>query len=281
MFIRADVLWLQEKERSFPLHAVDFSWDGFEPALTCHDVQTGGVSEFDLEDVRFLVSNRRTCVGYFDGDAHVQCPKGVEDPRLAQCPDCTGESIVPVQECIFEPRCEGEICNHPFCMREHVLYLAFYDTNVKIGMSSSRRIERRLVEQGADAFSVIGSFPNRKKARDKEKEISSALRIPQWYRQEKLIECLSRPVDAAGIEARHSGLGETLSRSHGLKVGRLVWLDRYPIKLPLPSTPKLQETPGQHKGEFVGIKGKWLVYEDRGLRALSLPDLPSRYLTRM
>ena len=55
MFVRADVLWLQEKERSFPLHAVDFSWDGFEPALTCRDVQTGGavlILDERLEGVR-------------------------------------------------------------------------------------------------------------------------------------------------------------------------------------------------------------------------------------
>jgi hypothetical protein len=281
MFTRADVLWLLEKERTFPLHAVDFSWDGFEPSLTCRDVQTGDVSEFDLHDVRFLVSRRRTCVGYFEGDVHVPCADGTEDPGLAQCPDCCGESVVPIQQCLFEPRCEGELCDSPLCRREHVLYLAFYGTDVKIGMSSSRRVERRLVEQGADAFSMIGSFPNRMTARAKEKEISSALRIPQSYRQERLIEGLARRVDASAVDVRLDGLRSALSQRFGLDAGRLVMLDRYPIDLPLPSAPRLQETPGQHKGVFVGMKGKWLVYEDRGLRALSLSDLPSRYLTRM
>lgn len=281
MFTRADVLLLLEKERSFTQHAVDFSWHGFEPMLTCHDVNTGEVSGFDLEEVRFLVSKRRTCVGHFDGDRYIPCPTGAEEPGLAQCPSCASESIIPFQECLFEPRCEGELCDSPLCRREHVLYLAFYDADVKIGMSSSRRVDRRLVEQGADAYSIIGAFPNRRRARLEEKRISEKLRIPQSYRQERLIQSLARRVDAGGIEARHAGLAESLSQGYGLQAGKLVWLDRYPIELPLAAPPRLQETPGRHKGEFVGIKGKWLVYDDSGLRAVSLPDLPSRYMSRL
>lgn len=281
MFTRADVLLLLEKERSFTLHAVDFSWDGFTPTLTCHDSKTDEVTDFDLEDVGFLVSKRRTCVGRFDGDRYVPCPSSVEEPGLAQCPACASESVIPVQECLFEPRCEGELCDSPLCRREHVLYLAFYDTDVKIGMSSSRRVDRRLVEQGADAYSIIGSFPNRRRARLEEKRISQGLRIPQSYRQDRLIQNLARRVDSGGIESRHAGLASSLTQAYGLEAGKLVWLDRYPIELPLPAAPKLQETHGQHRGEFVGIKGKWLVYDDKGLRAISLNDLPSRYLSRL
>jgi hypothetical protein len=280
MFIRADQLWLEEREGGFPLHALEFHWHGFEPGLTCRDLASGDIVEFDLHDVRFLVSRKKTCVGYFGDDGHVPCPKQAPVTTFGQCPECSGESFIPIQECIFEPRCDGEKCDHDFCRREHVLYLAFYDTHTKIGMSSSRRVERRLVEQGADAFAVIGSYPTRRKAREAEKDISSKLRIPQSFRQEFLLRNFSRPVDSGGIESRYEGLRTSLGETYQLEVAELRWLDRYPIELPLKAAPQLQETPGRHRGEFVGVKGKWLIYENEGVKALSLADLPSRFLSR-
>jgi hypothetical protein len=87
-------------------------------------------------------------------------------------------------------------------------------------------------------------------------------------------------VDSGGIESRYEGLRTSLGETYQLEVAELRWLDRYPIELPLRASPKLQETPGRHRGEFVGIKGKWMIYENEGVRALSLADLPSRFLSR-
>lgn len=280
MFTRADVLWLQEREKDFPLHALKYHWEGFEPGLTCFDTVSDEVVEFDLEDVGFLVGRRRTCIGQFDGDRYIECPVDAEVAKFAQCARCSGESFIPVQECIFEPRCDGEICDHQFCRREHVLYLAFYNTNVKIGMSSSRRVERRLIEQGADAYAVIGSFGTRRKAREAEKDISSRLRIPQSFRQDVLLQNLARPLDVQGVEARHAGLRATLAEAYRHEVEELRWLEGYPLELPLRQVPRLQETRGRHKGSFLGIKGKWMVYESGDVRALNLSDLPARHIAR-
>jgi len=281
MFVRADQLLIQNHEGDFPLHVLDFHWEDFEPHMICRDLRVEGISEFDLRDVRFAVSRKKTCVGYFDDDGtYVKCPSQMPVSRFDQCPDCASESFIPFQECIFEPMCDGERCDLEFCKREHVLYVAFYDTHMKIGMSSSRRVGKRLIEQGADAFSIVGSFSSRKKARDAEKSISSGLGIPQAHRQEQLLKSLAKETDIKGIESRHEELTKKLGKEYNLTPEPLHFLDQYPIELPLRQMPELQESWGMHKGQYLGVKGRWLIFDSHGLKALNLSDLPSRFVSR-
>jgi len=289
MFQRADQILAETRTREdeFNLHALEFSWEGFEPSLTVFDEDDREVSEFDLEVVDFYTSRKRTCIGYFGKDGYVPCPRNATVDKFAQCPDCCKEVFLPDQACVFEPKCDGENpkCgadreDTDFCRREHVLYVAFYDTRMKIGMSSTRRVERRLIEQGADAFAIIGTIPNRVKARDLEKTVSSKLGIPQWIRQDTLLRNFSRKIDVSGIEGRYEGLKMTLGQMQSMNPEGLRWLDSYPIELPLPATPKLQDSWGKHKGKYLGIKGKWLIYESGDIAALNLSDVPSRYLAR-
>ena len=277
MFERADVLWLSLVEDTLPYHALDFEWQGFEPSLTCVDGR-GDIAEVDLHRADYVISRRRVCIGRFEGDRYLKCPGAVAVARFAQCAECAEETFIPHQECIFEPKCDGELCDVDFCKREHVLYLAFYDTKAKVGMSSSRRLERRLIEQGADAFAVIGTYPTRRAARTAEKEISSALRVPQAFRQEALLKSLAFEVHVDAIEDRYSSLSGSLESRFGLKPERIHWLDEYPIELPLGSVPHLVDTPGRHRGEAVGLKGRWLIYRSSRLNALNLSDVPSRFV---
>jgi len=282
VFVRADQIRVEQIEESFPLHALDFSWEGFEPVMTCVPVGTGETCQLDLEEVVFAVSKRRICVGQFSDEGYVPCPRNAPVGRVSQCPDCAEESFVP-QECIFNPpeRCENESCKMPeFCKRPHTLYIAFYDTRAKIGMSSSRRVQRRLIEQGADAYALVGVFEDRYHAREMEKRISEDMRLPQSLRQNSLLVNLERPVDVGGIEARYKGYSASLSEAYQLQPGPLTWIDRYPIDLPLKSVPRLEPTWGMHRGEYIGCKGRLLVYEADGLRALDLADIPSRFISR-
>jgi len=282
VFARADQIRVGQIEDSFPLHALDFSWEGFEPVMTCVAVGTSETCQLDLEDVAFAVSRRRVCVGQFGDDGYVPCPRNAPVDRMSQCPDCADESFVP-QECIFNPpeTCENESCKTPeFCKRPHTLYIAFYDTRAKIGMSSSRRVERRLIEQGADAYALVGSFKDRYHAREMEKRISAEMRMPQSFRQDSLLVNLERRVDVRGVEARYEGYSATLSETYRLKPGPLTWIDGYPIDLPLESVPRLEPAWGMHRGKYIGCKGRLLVYEANGLRALDLADIPSRFVSR-
>ena len=281
MFARGDQLLIEQLQDKFTLHALEFHWEGFSPHLVCFDAGGPGPTEFDLRDVKFSVSKKKTCIGRWDDDGrYVACPKGNTVSTFSQCSECAEESWIPHQECIFEPRCDGEECNLDFCKREHVLYLAFYDTRMKIGMSSSRRIDKRLIEQGADAYSIIGAWPSRKKAREAEKGFSEKLRIPQSHRQEDLLKSLSSRVNVPEIEKSFDRLRATLRETHHLDPEDLHWLESYPVDLPLKAAPKLVDSWGTHRGDFVGVKGRWLIFESDGLKALNLHDLPARFLAR-
>jgi len=273
-------------KEDYPIHALEFHWQEFKPHLECYDASENEECEFDLEKVDFSASENKACIGSWDGEGNYKpCPEQMPVTRFSQCAQCSKEFFIPDQECLFEPKCDGTRClvqnrDWEFCKREHVVYVAFYDTRMKIGMSSSRRIDKRLIEQGADAYSVIGEFPNRKSARAAEKDISERLRIPQFYRQEVLLRNLSRPLDTKGIEGRLEALRLTLRGRFALEPEPLEWLTRYPIELPLRQTPRLRPSFGRHRGELVGIKGKWMVFESEGLQALNLSDLPARFLAR-
>lgn len=278
MFERADQIWLSEMEDSLPYHALYFEWDGFEPRLECMD-ESGNNIFINLGSVDYVIGRRRECVGRFDGERHIRCPGRAHVTRFTQCPECAEEAFIPHQECIFEPRCDGELCDDvDFCRREHILYLAFYDTKAKVGMSSSRRLERRLIEQGADAYAVLGAYPTRRAARTAEKEISSSMRIPQAFRQEALLRSLVHEVDVEGIEAKYSSLSQSLESRFDLRPEPIHWLDEYPVELPLESVPHLADTPGRHRGEALGVKGRWLIYRSSRLNALALSDVPSRFM---
>lgn len=262
-----------------PLHSLEYHWDEFDPHMLCYDTVAKDVLELDLHDVDFEVSKVKTCVGRWDDEGeYIPCPKQAPVDRFVQCQECSEESFLPVQECVFEPQCHGERCDSEFCRREHVVYVAFFDKMRKIGMSSTKRIERRLIEQGADAYSIIGKFPSRLAARTAEKIVSGKYGIPQAYRQDELLENLSKPVDVRGIEGRYDALVMTLG--DGFDPEQLVFLDKYPIELPLRQVPRLKQSPGRHRGDYVGIKGKWVVFDEGGLRALNLSDLPSRFIAR-
>ena len=280
MIARADHLWLEEVEGRLPLHVLEFRWDGFEPGLVCYDTVRAEEVSFALDSADLVVGSRKRCVGRFEGERYVPCPYGAAVTRFSQCGKCAAEVFIEDQECIFDPKCEGERCDNEFCKRPHVLYLAFYGTMPKVGMSSTRRVERRLVEQGADAFAIIGTYPNRFRAREAEKAISAETGLPQWYKQQTILANFSRPLDVAGIEARYGELKQVLEAREGCSVESLRPISGYPLALPLPGVPQLQETPGMHRGRLLGVKGKWLLYDSHGLRALSMPDLVGRFVSR-
>ena len=278
MFERADEVWLRETSRSLPSHVLGFEWNGFDPTLTLLDRTSGDVTERGIDSANLDVSEVKACVGYFEGDRHVPCAREASVAKFHQCAECAGESFIPHQECVFEPRCDGEECDSDFCRREHVLYIAFHGSKVKVGMSSSRRVERRLIEQGADGFAILGAYPTRRRARTAEKEISSRLRIPQFHRQDALLRQLTAPVDTAAIEERYEDLRNATASHFDLEVEPLRWLPGYPIELPLPQTPLLVGLPGMHRGELLGLKGRWMFFRTSGgIRALDMSDLTSRF----
>lgn len=281
MFARADQLRIDEVEDSFKLHTIDFYWEDFEPKLLLFDIEDGQLKNLELDDLNISVSRKRNCVGSFLEDGgYVRCPRNAPVDRFSQCPEC-GESLIPVQECIFEPQCDGDKCDSPLCKREHAVYIAFFGNKPKVGMTVKSRIRSRLIEQGADAYFIADTQPNRKSARDRERSIGASFGITERPSSKSVLESLKLPRKRMQVEEGYNWLSKEFEKRLGARTGPLEFLDSYPLEEPLGEVPKCVESHGVHVGEPVGVKGKYLIYRDCGrLSALKLSDLPSRYISR-
>lgn len=279
MFARADQLRIIEIQDSLPIHAISYDWDEFEPELLIFDTRDEELSSMQFDDhLSISVSKKRTCVGAFVEGGYIPCPDHVSVSRFSQCQEC-GKQLIPIQECLFEPKCDGELCDSPICRREHAIYIAFFGAKPKIGMTLKNRVRRRLIEQGADAYAVVGTFGTRMSARNQEKTFSRKLRITERPASSTILKSLHISSKRQQIEDISAGLLETLESGLSMKPGRLNFLDDYPLEEPLAQVPKLIESWGMHSGKLLGIKGKFLIYDSGRLSAIDLSRLPSRFLS--
>jgi hypothetical protein len=236
------------------------------------------MSDFDFWHIGFQVSHHSTCVGNWTRISYRPCPGSEKVSQGSQCPACARQ-FMPVPECLFEPRCDGEMCNFKFCEMEHSIYVAFHGNITKVGMTVSERLRERMIEQGADAFLVVTKLQGRKSARELESKLAEKLAIRQRIRVIESLAMLKEPIPYLEIEAAYSELAEKLEVL-GFNTGPLKFLEGYPIKQPLREMPAEARVQGAHVGKPLGVKGKIFVYENAGLKALCLQSLPGRHITR-
>ncbi len=228
----------------------------------------------------------RRCVGQFDASfRHVPCPTDEPVSVHRQCGPCSGLDDA---ACVFEPRCQDDpaacTCLTTFKGVPHAVYLAFHGTLPKVGMTTSRRLGRRLWEQGADAYLVIQQTGDRPSARSIEKQVSYVYRIPEHRAHRETLPQLARPVPWPQIEARAAELRQRLAPQYAIEPV-LHRVEGHPIAQPLGATPRRVPSEGLHRGLWVGAKGNHLVYREAprsdrlqpgALAALKLSDLVGR-----
>ncbi len=280
MFVRADRLLGGAKGLRGPKHIISFYWDEFVPHLEVFDHIEGKVVEEDLSRVDMLVSEEKRCVGRFDDDGHHPCPTGAIVRTFDQCPTCASPWI-PVQECIFEPRCNGEICDCDFCRKKHLVYAAFIGDAVKIGMTGSSRLRTRGIEQGADAIAPLVICEGRLEARRSEREISRALRLTQQTSSVAISRRFLPSPPRSRIELSHAHILRELERRRYAVVDEVHHLDAYPIMRHLDAPLLPLSTAGEHSGRVVGMKGGHMLYEEARSgkpKVLEVADLPGRFI---
>jgi len=258
------------------LHVLSFHWEGFSPVLLAWDREAREAVSVGLDELDLLVTTSRHCVGNFDGEDYFPCPSArrVSGP-FAQCPECAGPHI-PDQQCTFEPKCDGSLCGAKFCSREHAVYVAFHGPRPKVGMCGGHRVAERLVEQGADAYSIVSIAKNRLEARRIESAISKGLKMRQRVLSKESLAHMADPEPWDDIEREWASLRARIESAVGTAPGELARLDGYPLQRPLPAVPRLRQSIGPHQGRAVGLRGKHLVYENEGLNAIDMADLPAR-----
>jgi hypothetical protein len=293
VFETADEVLRRRGMIAYDRHAISWEWDSFQPTLVTYDQKAKEVQELTDqfrpgERLDLTISDARRCVGSFVDGRYEPCKmRNVVSGQFDQCPLCAS-TWIPVQNCVFEPECDGtnitndrcvgkggEICAKP----THV-YAAFYGDLVKVGMTLSTRFMERAIEQGADAIARLGTYPNRRAARDAENVLSKALHATQWVRKATFLKAQSSIRDRDTYQER---LDTLLSTLNGVSAdpGTVEILDRYPLLPYDPSKSSFAELAGRHRGEVLGCKGKWLFYRPRDERTmmLGMSSVPSRYAT--
>ncbi|MEM3851901.1 MAG: DUF2797 domain-containing protein [Methanomassiliicoccales archaeon] len=260
------------------LHAISYSWKNFEPQLIFFDPSTSSLLQQDMHNLAFHVTSMVQCVGSFRDGAYRPCPFSKVLEYGEQCEFCS-RSLIPIRRCLFDPICDGHICDWHLCKRPHAVYIAFYGTKIKVGMTSTARLEERLIEQGADAYFQVTTAPNRMEARSIERRISAEAHIAQLHRFDELLPLFYQEVDWKGIEQQYTALSERLGSKMGMQCGPLRFLENYPITLPIRERISPVSIEGMHEGEVLGIKGRFLLYRHAGVRAINMPVLSGRFVT--
>ena len=268
----------RKAEVTLDKHVLSFHWDGFDPHLLLYDRTARKVDELPLDRLALAVGEGRTCVGRFSEHGYQPCPAQRAVGRFETCQACA-EPWIPVLGCVFEPRCDGGLCDRPeFCSRRHVVYLASFGNLIKVGMTSASRLKERAIEQGADAVRPLFECQDRKEARTLEKETSRRYKIPQEIRAARFTKAWTGKPSAEAIRHVHEHYLERISRWKEPAKAEIIFLDRYPVR-ELPRSPPLSvPTPGAHRGEVMGIKGRHMLVRDRmgRPRLLDLSDLQTR-----
>lgn len=293
MFETADEILRRRGMIAYDRHALSWDWNGFQPALVTFDQRTKQVQDLTEqfqpgERLDLTVSDARRCVGSFAQGGYEPCKmRNIVTGQFDQCPLCAS-SWIPVQNCVFEPECDGtnitnEKCRNgggEICAKPTHVYAAFYGDLVKVGMTLSTRFMERAIEQGADAVARLGTYPNRRAAREAENMLSRALRATQWVRKTTFLKAQFAAKDRDTYQERLDTMLGTL-KGVTADPGPVEILDRYPLLPYDPSMASFAEVVGRHRGEVLGCKGKWLFYRLRDGKAmmLDMSSVPSRYVT--
>jgi hypothetical protein len=196
------------------------------------------LTEFGISENISLVLKKRGCAGHWEGDKYMPC----DSDEAPFCVKCSGTP----DPCIT---CRGE-CQKPekACNVEHSVYLAIFAPGlVKVGVSKTRRLETRLMEQGADMGLEVARFPDGELARRRERSLAST--YPDRVAFESKVDGISQGVN-----------GETLQMIYRrYDAGHIMRFDYFREKPWMKPIVLMPHENMAISGRVLGIKGQVLV----------------------
>lgn len=156
------------------MQVIKYKWENFEPFL----IVNPGMEKIRLfnSELHATIGEKR-CTGIFPNfrcttkiEYGSQCNSCLLRDKFSLCMRCTGA------ECINEKRrddCKQE---------EYFIYLAAFNSILKVGISLGRRFLERMVEQGADFGAIVGRVRDGLIVRQVEQKIAAALGITDRVR---------------------------------------------------------------------------------------------------
>lgn len=153
-----------------------YSFDKIGPYLIFCDTENGEYKKFSLENKNLNITKtpKRYCIGAYDlsSCSYKICPhKNKLDlsSKINNCPEC-------FRKIGFNPAFYNAKTISPKQLKynelEHSVYMAYFsNSHIKIGIASKKRINLRLLEQGARAAYILKTFPDAYLARDLEAKL--------------------------------------------------------------------------------------------------------------
>jgi hypothetical protein len=156
------------------LQILRYRWENFEPFFILKDGENKGKMKLLGQDISLRFGEKR-CIGFFRNGGHNPCPNNIKTGYENICDGCQREDdFFP---CI---KCNGSTCMNSKRREEckknnYYIYLAAFDSLLKVGISYEHRLIERLVEQGADFGAKIAFATDGKNARLLEQQMKMFL----------------------------------------------------------------------------------------------------------
>ena len=204
-------------------------WENTIPNIQKYEYESDTVTKETLigNNLSYQVISpiQKLCINYGEASANKKFPN-CEKYALngKRCASCTkDENIFAAQFHNVHTR-ESQLTSTKILkqmQQPNLLYLAaFYDGSIKVGTSSSSRIETRLLEQGAICASVLVETPDGITIRVLEDLITDELGVSQAISTKKKIDGLLNPVEKKTVLAKlaiMAGKAQQSIESSGIK----------------------------------------------------------------
>ncbi len=157
------------------MQIIKYKWENWSPHLVLKGEGQTEKMAIMGNDMDFTLG-KRLCAGFHKEGKHFPC-RNRRETEDKICNECKLED-----DYFFCIRCDGSQCINPRKREEceenfYYLYLAAFDSLLKVGISYERRIMERLVEQGADFGAKIARVKDGKLVRAMEQQIRKEINI--------------------------------------------------------------------------------------------------------
>lgn len=219
---------------------VKISWSKDSSDIWDAKLLTTSFNEFNYKKLdigrilEFEISNERRCIGYIsDIGERKPCPRFEKLNSGHQCSYCRRNDV-------YTGYIEGR--EKARVDADFSVYIAQCGSEIKVGVTRSKKIKKRWIEQGADKAVELYSGLTSEQALQKEKELSEK-GIKQKIRKEKKLQKPKKPIDDIleniGFETK---IGNIVSLSGKTIYPKMVCKNMY--------------RKGRFKGEIKSVKGQ-------------------------
>ena len=245
------------------MQIIKFKWENWEPRLILQDnasLQKIVLFDNDLE----LKLGEKLCIGYFKAGKHYKCPYKNKTEFEYSCSDC--QRMDDFFRCI---KCNGSSCINEKMRKEctennYFIYLAAFNTLLKVGISHEQRIMKRLVEQGADFGAKIAFVKDGKNVRETEQKVKNHLHITDRITGNEKQDMLFANPNLSVIRLSNA-INKLKGNGFPLIHPEIYDMRKYYRLENTPSKPKKIDikTNTKIKGRVVSAKGNILVLENK------------------